>query len=258
MIDQDRPCTNPSPELKRALVAYLYDECEPDERTLVEQHVEECRHCAGELESLQAVRGTLGTWAPPQQAAGFRVVAQPATGRPWREWWRSVVEPSWGLAAATAIVLVAGVAIAGLEVRYDSEGFAFRVGRVGLAPENSTVQAGAAAAAVTPGPGQDDQPAPWLTDLTNLERELRRDLTTPVATPVPVGAPGPTAGPDPIDQVRGLIAQSERRQRQELALWFTEFAQEFDMQRRADQQRVQRELGALEGYADYLVRTSGR
>ena len=59
-----------------------------------------------------------------------------------------------------------------------------------------------------------------------------------------------------LRQVRGLIAQSERRQQQERALWLTEFAQELDVQRSADQQRLQQELGALDGVADYLVRVS--
>ena len=61
-----------------------------------------------------------------------------------------------------------------------------------------------------------------------------------------------------MEQVRGLISQSEQRQQQERALWLTEFAQEVDMQRRADQQQFQQELGALEGFADYLVRVSER
>jgi hypothetical protein len=91
-----------------------------------------------------------------------------------------------------------------------------------------------------------------------LENELRRDLTVRVDDSGLVKAPGTADSPALVDEMHGLIAQSERRQQQELALWFTEFAQEFDMQRRADQQRVQRELGALEGYTDYLVRTSGR
>lgn len=73
--------------------------------------------------------------------------------------------------------------------------------------------------------------------------------------------PQPTRSRDDapgLKKIEGLISASERRQRQEFALWFTEFSQEFDMQRRADQQRVQQELGALESVADYLVRVSQR
>ena len=55
-------------------------------------------------------------------------------------------------------------------------------------------------------------------------------------------------------RIRTLIEQSERRQQQEFATRILALAQEFDLQRRADQMRVQQEVGAL---ADYLVRVSG-
>jgi RNA polymerase sigma factor (sigma-70 family) len=58
------------------------------------------------------------------------------------------------------------------------------------------------------------------------------------------------------ERLQGLIDENERRHQQELALWLTDFAREFDMQRLADQRRVHNELGALEQYADYLVRAS--
>ena len=77
MTNHETPCTDPSPELRDALLAYLYDEGEPEERQQVEQHVTECRHCAEELESLRSVRGTLAAWTPPDPAFGFRVIGQP-------------------------------------------------------------------------------------------------------------------------------------------------------------------------------------
>ena len=61
-----------------------------------------------------------------------------------------------------------------------------------------------------------------------------------------------------IDGTKVRANASELRQQQERALWLTEFAQELDMQRRADQQQFQQELGALEGFADYLVQVSQR
>jgi hypothetical protein len=59
-----------------------------------------------------------------------------------------------------------------------------------------------------------------------------------------------------FDQLQGLVTQSEQRQQQELALWLTEFAREYDIQRLADQQRIEQEIGALEGVTDYLIRAS--
>ena len=59
-----------------ALVAYVYDECEPAERAHVERHLETCAACAAELDGFAALRGTLRAWAPPDARLGFRVVAE--------------------------------------------------------------------------------------------------------------------------------------------------------------------------------------
>ena len=257
MTNHETQCTDPSPGLRDALLAYLYDECEPEERQQVEQHVTECRRCAEELESLRSVRGTLAAWTPPDPAFGFRVIGQPESPR---SWWRPLLEPSWGLAVAAALVLVVGAAIASVEIRYDAEGLTFRMG---WSPPGREAAAAAALPVgggdvASPEPGRDGRQPPWRTDLVNLENALRRDLAVRAVDSGVVAVPDTADDPVLLDEMRGLIAQSERRQQQELALWFTEFAQEFDMQRRADQQRVQQELGDLEGYADYLVRTSGR
>ena len=257
MTNHETQCTDPSPGLRDALLAYLYDECEPEERQQVEQHVTECRRCAEELESLRSVRGTLAAWTPPDPAFGFRVIGQPESPR---SWWRPLLEPSWGLAVAAALVLVVGAAIASVEIQYGAEGLTFRMGWSPPAREVSTgaAIAGGGGEVTSPALGRDDRQAPWRVDLVNLENALRRDLAESAAESTAVTARDPVDGHALLDEMRGLINQSERRQQQQLALWFTEFAQEFDMQRRADQQRVQRELGALEGYTDYLVRTSGR
>lgn len=44
------------------LVSYLYGEATPDEIAKVQSHVNECRACAGELESFERVRSTLQQW----------------------------------------------------------------------------------------------------------------------------------------------------------------------------------------------------
>ena len=260
-----RLCTEFTPE---ALITYVYDECEPGERERVDVHLATCRACAAELESLRAVRGTLQAWTPPEPELQVRIVSdKDKDGQPG--WWRTMLTPSWGLAAAATLVLVVGAAIAGIEIRYDDEGIAFRMGWTegsgvrdasgGQAGETDGVTAAPDAVRIA------GAEAPWLADLASLEDELRSELTRRVS--VPVRGADPTVAPQSVrmrddapvlEQVEGLILESERRQRQELALWFTEFAQEFDMQRRADQQRVQQELGALEGVADYLVRVSQR
>ena len=56
-----------------ALVAYLYDECEPGERELIAAHVTRCAACASEIDTLGATRRTLAAWTPPEMALGFQI-----------------------------------------------------------------------------------------------------------------------------------------------------------------------------------------
>ena len=103
---------------------------------------------------------------------------------------------------------------------------------------------------------------PQRTDLVALESQRRRELSRADDERPGQSVPGRSSVAVDRDtllrQVQGLISESERRQQQERALWLTEFAQELSMQRRADRHQLQQELGALEGYADYLVRVSQR
>ena len=262
-MDSATPCTEFEPEV---LMAYLYGECEPGERARFDAHMATCRACAAELDSLQTARGVLEAWAPPEPAPHVRVVFDTEETRAW---WRPMLTPSWGLATAATLVVVVGAAIATVEIRYDAGGFMFRMGwsESGGQPDASADQVGPVENVTAPGAAVASSgafDAPWSADLASLEDQLRRELIQPVVATDGVAAATPRqivqareAAPL-LDEVEELISASERRQRQELALWFTEFAQEFDMQRRADQQRVEQELGALEGVADYLVRVSQR
>ena len=217
------------------------------------------------------MRGTLAEWTPPEPSLGFRVVFDGATGR--MPWWRVPLQAACGLAAAAVVVLLVWTVLASVEVRYGDDGFMFRMGwsgrtDVGGAPAPETAIASVEPASdvspVTPGVGA----APWRADLMALENQLRREMVTPAregrrapelvsgGTVVPERA---VAGEDALlRQIQGLISQSERQQQQDLALWLTGFAREFNMQRRADQQRMQQELGALEGFANHLIRVSQR
>ena len=251
---------------KDALIAYLYDECEPLEREQVEAHLLACHRCANELESLRSVRGTLRAWTPPEPSLGFRIVSGQDVKR--LPWWKFALQPAWGFGAALGIVLVVGLALAGLEVRFGEGGFLVRVGGTEGTDAPATPSADVGPDMASAGLAPTSEPsdvAPWHADLRELENQLRGESAMTAAAG---GAPQPMRGSSPetaavdrdalLQQFEGLIAQSERRQQQELALWLTEFAQEFDMQRHADQRRLQQELGALEGFADYLVRVSQR
>lgn len=240
-----------------ALVAYLYDECDPVERAEVEAHLTVCGRCADEVASFRSVRGSLGAWTLPEPSLGFRVVSD--RGGPAAPWWQLALRPGWGLASAAGLALAVGVLMGGVEVRYGDDGFVFRAGLVDY------VRSLATPSALTP-PRAERAAAgggrPWRADLAALGNQLRRELAPAAdgsrrASPLMLGPETLARDRDALlQQVRGLISQSERRQQQERALWLTEFAQELDMQRRADQQRLQQELGALDGVADYLVRVS--
>ena len=250
-MDATQGCTE---GLKEALVAYVYNECDETERERVASHVATCAACSSELDALQSVRGALDLWEAPEPALGFRLVADRDRSAPW---WRRAIEASWGLAAAAGLVLVVAAAIASVEVRYDASGVVLRMGWAARArteiPEpvpQSDVEPATAAEV-----GTDDR-TPWHADLVRLEGELRQALDTEsVSQPV---IPPETNHSALLKEIERLIAQSERRQKQEVAVWFTQFAQEHDMLRRADQQRFQQDLGALEGVTDYLVKVSQR
>ena len=200
------------------------------------------------------MRGSLQTWDVPRASSGIRVVSERDALR--GPWWSFALRPAWGLAAAAGLVLGVGLALGGVEMRILDGGFIVQVGSPAQPGEEEAPAAAAAEAA--PGLAISGVPsgagAPWRVDLAQLESELRRDLVSEQG----VLAAGIRCRDVLLERVRGLISQSERRQQQERALWLTEFAQELDMQRRADQQQFQQELGALEGFADYLVRVSQR
>ena len=251
-----------------ALVAYIYDECEAAERAHVERHLKTCAACAAELEGFAALRGTLREWAPPQARLGFRVVADrdaETGGAPPPAWWFGALRPAWGLALAATTVLVAGAAIASVEVRYGDGGFVFRMGWTGseAGDERAAGMAGPAqpATGAEPATGVEGVP-PWRAELAALERQLRGELAAQRGAGAPAeglapaaSVPAVPAGEDLLRQVRALMAESEHRQRQEFASGLMRLAQEIDLHRQADQMRMQQEMDTL---ADYMVRVVQR
>ena len=244
-----------------ALVAYIYEECEAAERAHVERHLQTCTACAAELDGLVALRGTLRQWAPPEARLGFRVVADSdaadaAGAKSASAWWLGGLRPAWGAALAATTVLVAGAAIASVEVRYGDGGFVFRMGWTGTVPG----EAQAADSVGLPQPvARSEETPPWRAELAALEEQLRGELASqrtgaPAGGRLP-GTPGAAipASDDLLRQVRALMAESERRQRQEFASGLMRLAQEVDLHRQTDQLRMQQEVDSL---ADYMVRVA--
>ena len=93
------------------LVAYLYDECDANERVRMERHLEGCDACVSELAELGSARQHLSMWAPPAADLGFRIVSdRPAAVAPAAvAWWRQPL-PAWGQAVAATVLFGLGMA----------------------------------------------------------------------------------------------------------------------------------------------------
>jgi hypothetical protein len=224
--------------MKEALVALLYDELEAGERADIEAHLASCAACREEASALRALRLELPAWTPPERELGFAIVDRAArservTRSPW-------ALPAWGLAAAAALVLAAGAAIANLEVSYGSDGFRVRTGW--SRSEGETVQS-------VQSPRREPSAAPaqsaeWRAELAGLERRLREELGTgPVRT---VASTARSDSEDVLRRVQALINESEARQQRELALRLAQVLNDFDRQRQTDLVRIQQGFGQLE------------
>ncbi len=119
---------------KDTLIAYVYGECDDELRAAVEAHLSTCAACADEVGGFGRVRTTLSAWTPPDRIGSFRLVREEEVAahaparilRPAR-WWQAPV-PALAKVAAGILLFAGGAALANLDVRYDSGGFAIRTG----------------------------------------------------------------------------------------------------------------------------------
>jgi hypothetical protein len=116
------PCGN-----HEALIAYLYDECEPPKRESIAAHVALCAVCTDEIQSLRDTRAHLGAWSPPSTALGFQIVRteadQPVNVLPFAGpasrssqsggWWRQPL-PAWAQVAAAVVIFAAGMGVSAM------------------------------------------------------------------------------------------------------------------------------------------------
>ena len=178
---------------------------------------------------------------PQASLSSIRVVdrAQQAKAS-WRGWWT----PAFGLAAAAVLVLAAAAALAHVEVQYGASGFSLRTGWNATAAPH--VAAAAAPAAVTP-----VDAGKLETAFAGIERRIH-DLETAshAAAPAPLRQAALTNGRASDDEilrrVRDLLAQSESRQQQELALRIGQVIRDVDAQRTADLARIQQGMGRID------------
>ena len=242
---------------QEALVAYLYDECDPADRDAIAAHVARCASCAEELGALQATRSVLATWTPPETALGFRITGPEAEQRPASvlrpaAWWRQPL-PAWAQAAAALLIFAAGLTLGGARTAPTP---------VASAPAEPR----AASAPVTVRTSDVSRE-----DLARVERRLRaieaaaQGRATPPAAPLRVAAPADENAV--LERVASMLAASEDRQRRESIALMANFAREFETQRRVDLRQVEDRLSRIQGTTgvelqqqrdalNYFVRTS--
>jgi hypothetical protein len=216
---------------KATLVAYMYGEVDAAVRAQVDKHLATCAACAAEVTALGDVRAELGSWIPPDVELGFTIVRkseQPANVLRPAQWWRTV--PAWAQAAAAVLVVAAGLGIANVQVRSGPDGLSVSTGWMN-APAPAPVAV----------PANNDE---WKTALVSLEQQLRNEIrSTRDQQPAAVRVAAAPADDATLRRVQQLIAASEERQARELALRFTQFNADMNMQRRADLIRIQQSFG---------------
>ena len=217
-----------------ALAAYVYGECDPGERAVVEAHLAVCAACASELAALGATRSALASWAPPEAELGFRIVSDRAVEptvtatvlRP-PQWWQRPL-PGWAQAAAAVLIFAAG-GLLGMRAGTENATTA--------APVVASVPATAPASTVS------------ARDLAALEQRLRNEMNALRATapPAPVATRTTAGDEELIQRVRAILAESEKRQEREMSIRLAQVLRDVDMQRRVDLARIQDTFGQMEG-----------
>jgi hypothetical protein len=238
-----------------ALVSYLYNDGSPEELAAIAAHVQSCAPCSSELAALGDTRDLLSTWSPPQTELGLTLsasdalpvaAAQPVVAPLTMPavadvpWWRQAT-PVWMQAVAATMVFAAGMAI-GTSSR-------------GAAPATSTVTnvappASGAAAGVS------------RNELAQLEERLRAELSRLTAAAASSqAAPVQTAVRVDDDafmkRVRSLLAESEERQRGELALRTAQVMRDMEIQRKVDMATVQQDIDKIQGITGAELKRQG-
>lgn len=227
---------------KATLVAYLYDEVDAQDRQRVDEHLQHCAACAGEVAALSGVRTELMQWAPPEAELGFTIIRRdalhkqapppPATVLRPAQWWNTA--PVGAQAVAAILVLAVSAAIANVQVKSGPDGFVVSTGWMAPAPATTP----AAPLVATGGNGEAWQPA-----LIALEQQLREEIRANRETGVVRAASRSQADDATLRRIRELLEASESRQKGELALRVTQLARDMDIQRRADLLRVEQAIG---------------
>jgi hypothetical protein len=224
------------------LVGYVYGEGDHAELDAVARHLPGCAACAAEVTAMRDTRAQLTGWRAPDPV-GRLVTGLPAAAvapdpPPAERWWGTPL-PAWAQAAAAVVLFAGGLALGGT-----ASGWLVSDAPVASPPAP-------AATAVSP------------QALADLEQRLRAEIDA-LRGSVTAAA---DADAETLARARSLIAESEARQQQELALRTVDVLRDVDAQRRVDLARLEQAVGEVQGIAgaeaaeqrrllDYLIRVS--
>jgi putative zinc finger protein len=235
---------------EQTLIAYLYNDIDPAERSIFDAHLVMCSRCRRDLDALDGVRTQLARWSPPEP--DFESIRNPRSaprqtpgalsslkGAHQSLSWRAV--PIWAQVAAALLFLGVSAAIANLDVRYDQNGLTVRTGWSKAV--NSTATTANTPADANRAAGD----APWRAELTALEAQLRSEIRSAraAAASVPTRSAAATDA-DVLRRVHALIDESERKQQRELALRVAEVFRDVNAQRQADLTKIDRNLAFIQ------------
>lgn len=225
---------------KDLLVGYVYDDISDMDRARFERHLRECAACRGEVSAMRGVRDDLATWVPPQPDLGFQITQ--ARRPSLRAWWT----PALGLAAAAVIVLAAALAVANVEVSYGANGFSVRTGWARGGDAGAGAREGVGVREGVRGREDAVLPAAQITPAVLTAMDRRLTLLETAIRSAARSSSQRASDSEILRRVSDLLAQSESRQQQELALRIAQVIRDVDAQRLADLSRIQQGLGRID------------
>ena len=215
---------------KNALVAYLYEECEPELRDVISGHLTRCDSCSNEVDGLGWTRHRLEVWTPPMPELGFRMPVPAQEAR--LPWWRAPM-PAWAQALAALVIFGVGLSVG------------LARGPVPAPQAASNQPPAAVRTAVTDGPTRND--------LVQLEERIKSEIAQ-LRTAAPVRQVVASSDDETMKKVEALLSQSEERQRREFTLRSVEMARDFEAQRRVDMASVREAVGQFQGVTGTEIR----
>ena len=212
-----------------ALVAYLYEECEPEIRDVIATHLIRCESCSNEVDGLGWTRRRLQAWTPPVAELGFQMLVPLESlgchggARRSRHGHKRSQLSSFSASACRWVWHVVQ------EVRYR------RCRRFNPSwPRRTRHRA--------------------RTSL-NWRSVCRSEMAQMRTAGHDTGVRQATSSDDDImKKVEALVAQSEERQRREFTLRSVEMARDFEAQRRIDMASVRETVGQFQGAAGTEIR----